>query len=340
MRRAMAALAALILVPATVVAQDATPGMTPTASPDAAATTTQEAPGPRIDWVSGGIELVADDLSLEVTDETAVHPPVTAPGEVLPQGSVHADDGTFEAWWYEHGIVQRLYLQLHLGKTHWWIDHIRAYDGQGDDSDWLYFEDLKRQTRTPLGESFVGDLDLPSSDASRESWQPPVSAVLHLDGLRLSAFMPGTRPARLTGCDHVVDKDVKVTWEAWPDGGGAWSTEYGDKVLQHRGEPLRGWKKMTPKEAEAALQAAGLCYRFDHSWPPAPRFEDPRLDAELEGYFDRRCSAPGTGVLTDVSFGPDWPSGKRGAIVYLEVQETEPRDWAEPPPYGTDCPSQ
>jgi hypothetical protein len=88
------------------------------------------------------------------------------------------------------------------------------------------------------------------------------------------------------------------------------------------------------------LSPAGLCYRFDHSWTPAPQFEDQRLDRELELYFDRRCSAPETGELTEVSFGPDYPSGEPDVIVYLRVSETEIRDWPEPPPYGTDCPSQ
>ncbi|MEX1333826.1 MAG: hypothetical protein AB1Z66_00835 [Candidatus Limnocylindrales bacterium] len=112
------------------------------------------------------------------------------------------------------------------------------------------------------------------------------------------------------------------------------------RPLQRKGELLHGWKKMTPKEAEAVLHAAGLCYRFDHSWRPAPRFEDPRLNRELEGYYDRRCSAPETGKLRELSFGPDWPSGEPDVIVYLTVREKGVRDWPEPPPYGTDCPSQ
>jgi hypothetical protein len=148
------------------------------------------------------------------------------------------------------------------------------------------------------------------------------------------------RPAPLAGCRRVVDDRIEVEWDAWPEGGGAWSVSYGDGILQGPGEPLEDVTHMTPKEVEAALQEDGLCYRFDHYWRPAPRFDDPRLDAVVEQYSDRRCSAPDSGEVTEVSFAPDLPSGKRGVIVYIGVRETQERDWPEPPPYGTDCPSQ
>ena len=337
MKRAMvAALAVTVLMPAAVAAQDPTADPTAIATPDVAATTTPKAEVPRIFWSSGGIELVADDLRLRVTDEV-----VTAPGEVLPLGTTYDDHGQLEAWWYEQGSQQRLNFNLDLDESHWWVDSIWAYDQHGRNSEWIYFKGLEQRTRTPLGEPLVGDFRFRSNGADRKTYRPKESAVLRLDGLRLSAFMPGTRPAPLTGCDYVVDDGVQVTWEEYGgDEGGYWSTGYTDGVLQGPGEPLEGWKSMTPQEAEAALQAAGLCYRFDHSWTPAPKFEDSRLDRELELYFDRRCSAPKTGGLTEVSFGPDYPSGEPDVIVYLRVWETEVRDWPEPPPYGTDCPSQ
>lgn len=293
------------------------------------------AESPRIDWASKGIELKADDLSLRVGDSL-----VSAPGEVLPLGSTYAGDADLEAWWYENGSVQRLLFQLGIDDSDWWIDTIRAYDGYGDDSDWIYFEDLAERTRTPIGESLTDDLHLESTDASKEEYQPAGSATLDLDGLRLTAFAPGSRPAPLRGCDFVEDDGVEVEWIEWEDGGGYWSAGYEDGVLQGRGEPLRRYDKKTPKKIESALQKAGLCYRFDHSWKPAPQFEDARLNRELELYFDRRCSAPESGKVGEVSFGVDHPSGEPGVIVYVEVHETEPKDWPEPPSYGTDCPSQ
>lgn len=327
------AVAAIMLIAVAVVANDETPG----ARPETTATTTSDAGAARIDWVSGGIELAADDLRLQVGDKV-----LTAPDEVLPLGNTYVDEGQLEAWWYEQGSQQRLNINfdLDLDVGEWWIDSIWTYDQQGNDSEWIYFEGLEDRTRTPLGEPFMGDLDLESTDADRAAYQPAGSAELELDGLRLSAFMPGTRPAPLTGCDYVVDDRIEVAWDAWPNGGGSWSTSIAGRPLQGKGELLHGWKKMTPSEAEAALQAAGLCYRFDHSWRPTPRFQDRRLNRELEGYYDRRCSAPGTGKLREISFGPDWPSGEPEVIVYLTVREKGVRDWPEPPSYGTDCPSQ
>ena len=286
MKRVMvAALAAMMLLAAAVVAQDETPETTPPAT--AEATTTPDVETPRIDWASGGIELAADDLQLRVGDTV-----LSAPGEVLPLGNTYVDDGQLEAWWYEQGNQQRLNINLDLDETDWWVDSIWTYDQQGDDSEWIYFEDLEERTRTPLGEPFMGDLELRSTDADRAAHAAAGAAELELDGLRLSAFMPGTRPAPLTGCDYVVDDRIEVTWDAWPEGGGSWSTTIAGRPLQGKGELLHGWKRMTPKEAEAVLQTAGLCYRVDHSWRPTPRFEDPRLNRELEGYYDRRCSAP------------------------------------------------
>jgi hypothetical protein len=198
MRRAMTGALAAMLLPAVVAAQGGSQGPNPAMTDPAAE--------PRIQWASGGIEPAADDLALQVGDGA-----MTAPGEVLPMGRTYARDGELEAWWYEQGSQQRLNVLLALDASHWWVDSIWAHDGQGAGSEWIYFEDLAERTRTPLGGSFAGDLRLESTEADREEFRPAGSAVLLLDGLRLSAFMPGTRPAPLTGCDYLVGDRVEVT---------------------------------------------------------------------------------------------------------------------------------
>ena len=60
---------------------------------------------------------------------------------------------------------------------------------------------IKDETRTPLGETLVADLRLTPTGAR--------TPLLIIDGLRLSAFMPGTDPAPLTetGCHMLTDGD-------------------------------------------------------------------------------------------------------------------------------------
>ena len=161
MKRAMvAALAVTVLMPAAVAAQDPTADPTAIATPDVAATTTPEVEVPRIFWSSGGIELVADDLRLRVTDEV-----VTAPGEVLPLGTTYDDHGQLEAWWYEQGSQQRLNFNLDLDESHWWVDSIWAYDQHGRNSEWIYFKGLEHRTRTALGEPLTGDFRFRSNES-------------------------------------------------------------------------------------------------------------------------------------------------------------------------------
>jgi hypothetical protein len=334
MKRAMTcALAAVVLLPAVAVAQGASPGPSAEATP--AVTTVpsavpESAQAPRIHWASGGIELTADDLRLRVGDRV-----LRAPREVLAMGQSDNDRAELEAWWFEKASEQRLNVNLDADEIHWWIDSVWAYDGHGRPAEWVYFDDLAKRTRTPLGESLVGDLRIRSTDADREEFKRPGSAVLRLEGLRLSAFTPGMRPAALTGCDYVVDDRISVLKR----GGGHWRVGYPDGILQGPGEPLEGWQAMTPKEIEAELQEAGLCYRFIHTWRPTRIFQDRRLDRELEIRGESRCSAPETGEVTGVEFRTDVPSIGPGIIVYVRVHETQRRDWPEPPPYGTDCSS-
>ncbi len=312
MQRAMVGtLAAVLLLPAGVAAQDGSPGPSPaaTAEPSRGEPSSGQ---PRIQWASDAIELTADDLRLRVGDRV-----VTAPREVLAMGQTYHDHAQLEAWWYEKGSQQRLNINLDLDDTRWWVDSVWAYDAHGRQGEWVYFEDLAKRTRTPLGESYTGDLRLESTDADREAFRRAGSAVLRLDGLRLSAFLPGTRPAALTGCDYLVDDRVQVIWKAYEhgNGGGFWRFGYSDGILQGPGELLEGVEDMTPKEVEAALQGAGLCYRFDHSWRPTPRFEDPRLDRDardrLRPPLQRPRDRRGHRALVRTRLPVGWARGHR-----------------------------
>jgi hypothetical protein len=303
-------------MPTTTPTPAPTPAPTPTAMPVPTPEPTSTPfptwpPSDRaLDWHGGGVRLEANALALRVRNRL-----FNAPGEVLTKGTTARDHAQLESTWYEGDVEQRMLVVLGLDDTHWWIRKIRTYDGN-ENGAWVDFADLVAKTRTPLGDPLQGDLQLQSTGAQRKALRKDGSADLRLDGLRLTAFGPGTRPAPLTDCEY---------WSGPP--------------LQDPGGPLEGLAGMTPAEAEAALRVLGLCFRFDYSWGLPEPFEDARLNRQLDAGRERRCSAPPTGVVQGVSFLQAAPSVADGATVIVEVVDDEVRDLPEPPPAGTDCPA-
>ena len=104
-------------------------------------------------------------------------------------------------------------------------------------------------------------------------------------GLRLTAFAPGTGPGPLTGCRAAIDP-------ASLDAGGD-----GMEVRPlDEGQPLAGTgiETMMPTDAEALLRDLGLCFTFRYSYPTGPE-----VDGGQEGYSERWCTAPPSGVIED-----------------------------------------
>ncbi len=332
-----------VTIAGATVSPSPTPRVVTSANGRLAASTHVGASWP-LEWRGGGMELLADRVSLQIGDME-----LTAPGEVLTTGSTYADHAELEARWIENDAEQRMDLYLDLDEDHWWVDSIRVDDRSIEDGGSIYFDGLQALTRTPLGQSLEGDLFLRSTSATRAELAPAGAATMQLDGLELTAFEPGSRPAPLQGCDFFVDDRVSLVWEEAADPADSyWSTEVSGRPLRGTDEPLKGMKRMSPAEVEDVLQDLGLCYRFVHSWRPMPRFEDERLNEALGVDVDRRCSAPETGQVGEIDFGPDVASGvgsdvgsgEAGVIVYVGVTEEEPQDRPEPPSGGTDCPVQ
>ena len=122
---------------------------------------------------------------------------------------------TLELEWFENGEEMRLYVFFTSDGREWWANEIQTYDGRPSERvDWITY--TGPFFRTPLGQPFVGDLDITSS-------QGEVSGRLQLSGLRLEAFRP---PA---GCDasgaqFVVETDARrVEMVASPDSAFAFS---------------------------------------------------------------------------------------------------------------------
>jgi hypothetical protein len=310
------------------------PNVTPAPDPQGQLTESERSPGKAaIDWSDGGVELKADAVTLRVGDRV-----VRPPAGVSVYGNTEADVAQLEMEWLEDGIEQRINFVIEVDDTHWWIAWIWAYDGEKS-GDWINFENLESVTRTPLGESLTGDLVVKSTSAEREKYDTPGTATLRFDGLRLSAMVPGTRPAPLTGCKPLVDDRFQITREAeWDSRYDTWSTSYSSRLLREPGEPLYGLKDMTPKEVEAVLKDLGICYRFRYEWSGWQRLDDGTRHARK--YYDYRCTAPDSGNVIALNPGPGYPAADGTAVIYVIVREKGVRDWPAPPPAGTDCPTQ
>ncbi|CAN5763241.1 hypothetical protein BH23CHL7_BH23CHL7_04780 [soil metagenome] len=196
---------------------------------------------------------------------------------------------TLEATWQEHGVEMRLNIYFGADQTHWWVDELRVYDGRPV-AHWVTFEGP--MFRTPLGRSYSGNVNLEGSNDRG-------SARLRVDGLRLTAFAPGTGLSAYDNCSLVgpVDSGVNL---------------FRDGSLERYGvEP-----GMDARAAHAALVERGVCHEF-------------RLDIIYEGGQsgdNQRWCIPPAGNITSAEYG-----GAGQIILFIEdplprTPEPIPRD--------------
>jgi hypothetical protein len=137
---------------------------------------TIEAASNMVKWRAPFVELDAADFRIEAGGQ-----------EFLgndPAIRVSGDPGrpneytSFEAEWHENGVPMRLYIYFKSDGVEWWSNEMRIYDSSPD-GEWITF--TGEFFRQPLGRAFTGDLDLVD---------PITGGALHLQGLRLQAFLP------------------------------------------------------------------------------------------------------------------------------------------------------
>ncbi len=128
--------------------------------------------GGQVFWQSESnlVQFKADDFLIEANGKkfTAHDTPVTVG---IDPGS--AAYWTLEVTWQEHGVEMRMNIYFASDGRDWWGTEIRTYDGRIE-GDWIEYHGT--YFKTPLGQPFVGDLDL-SDKAS--------GASLHVHGLWL-----------------------------------------------------------------------------------------------------------------------------------------------------------
>ena len=144
----------------------------------------------------------------------------------------------------------------------------------------------------------------------------PDGSGLLIEGLRLTAFAPGTGPAPLTGCAPAA-----VTTQAVREGPFA------------KGDALRGlgFRQKTPAEAAALLRELGYCFTFRYTHP---------VEGSEGGWSpsDRWCLAPPGGKIDDALYLDDGEIVDGEIVVFVDDQVPRPHEPA--PPQGVACPSE
>ncbi len=175
-------------------------------------------PANPVAWSTPYAALIAQDFAIEAGDQR-----FTAS---VAQVDVHSDPGdatyeTLELAWPEAGVGMRLYLYFAADSTDWWVSEIRTYDGLPNTtgSNWIYYRGPF--FRTPLGESYRGDVDLTSNGSDNG-----VTGHLRISGVQLRAFSadapePGTGgpgPGQITptACPSGSPSDAKCATVGLP----------------------------------------------------------------------------------------------------------------------------
>jgi hypothetical protein len=173
------------LAPTPVPVATTAPTPEPTPSPELA---TAWAPSERtFDWHDDGLRLETDALKLVVAGKAVA----AVPSEAFTVASIEPEQAQLEVHWDDGADGQQLVLDLASDGDEWWIRRVRTLDGRKNPA-WVMFDVPAARTRTPLGESFEGDLKLKSTGAQRKALREPGSATLRLIGLRLTAFGEST----------------------------------------------------------------------------------------------------------------------------------------------------
>jgi hypothetical protein len=160
------------------------PQATPRAEPVEPAVPTWAPTDRALDWRTASVRLEAAAVTLSVGERV-----FAAPAGLRATGSLGPERTSLRVGWFEDAVEQRLVVEVARDGDSWWVARIRTYDGRARGG-WIEFEGLADRTRTPVGESWVGDLAVASSGAERKALRRAGAATLDLEALRLSAFGP------------------------------------------------------------------------------------------------------------------------------------------------------
>lgn len=217
-------------------------------------------------WATDLARLEADGLRIETGGAVFVG--------AAERFSVVSDPGTptyrtLEISWTEQGSDMRLNMYFAADETHWWVSEIRTYDGMPI-PDWVTYRGPF--FRTERGSAYEGTVDLAGSGRAG-------GGRLHIDDMRLAAFLPGSGQQPLEGCRVIGPQGLDplgrpVAHPSDPD-----LTEYGLKP------------GMAAHDAYDEITRQGICYEF--------RLEFPRLNA------GQHWCLPPPGKVREFAFGSE-----------------------------------
>jgi hypothetical protein len=242
-----------------------------------------EVPPAAVQWQTETVSLAAGAIVIDAGSQRFVG---------SPEVNLSSDPGdpgyaTLEATWRERGAEMRLSLDLAADETTWWVTEIRTYDGRATGvADWITY----RGTffRTDLGEPYLGDVDLSSTEGQ-------VAGRLRIDDLRL-AFVPFVASS-LQDCRPAAAFDPGD-----PEADGPPVAQPGLGIDA----------SMTPHQVGAILVRAGVCHTFRLMWMFS--------GSSNQGYSQTWCRPP-EGDVTQFATGSQ---GELIVFVRTEPRSSDP----------------
>ncbi len=195
----------------------------------------------RFSFATPQVSLTADDFWIDAggrrfTSEGAEVEVTSDPGDSAYQ--------TLELVWHEQGSEMRLNIYFQSDGASWSSNEVRTYNGQQSEPDWVTF--TGDFFRSPLGSPYIGTFDESATEGG-------FTSRLHLDGLRLQAFLgygPGGVVVPTTNTVVTADRGTLVVpplAAGLPDTGIHWAPAdslalgMATEILQYECMVSKGW---------------------------------------------------------------------------------------------------
>ncbi len=155
-----------------------------------------------INWLTSTVSLRADSLMIKANRQTFV--------DQMPDTLIHSDPGdptytTLEAAWTENNQEMRLYMYFAADNADWWVSEIRTYGASN--GSWIYYTQGAPYFKTPLGQTFTGNVNLKSDTGYSDK------GGLLISNMQLIAFPGSINPPPTFTTTLLPNAQVGVFYE-------------------------------------------------------------------------------------------------------------------------------